>query len=60
MAASAGLVVVDGPHRFYMRPGAGQGVSRPALRSLRSKEGRLAWITARHGDPHAALLTRAP
>jgi hypothetical protein len=52
--------VVDGPHRFYMRPGTGQAVTRPALRALRSKEGRLAWITARHGDPHAALLTRAP
>jgi tRNA (mo5U34)-methyltransferase len=60
MATSAGLVVVDGPHRFYMRPGAGQAVTRPTLRALRSKEGRLAWITARHGDPHAALLTRAP
>jgi tRNA (mo5U34)-methyltransferase len=60
MVTAAGLVVVDGPHRFYMRPGTGQAVTRPALRALRSKEGRLAWITARHGDPHAALLTRAP
>ena len=60
MASAAGLVVLDGPRRFYMRPGAGQAVRRPPLRALRSKEGRLAWITARHGDPHAAVLTRVP
>jgi len=60
MATAAGLEVVEGPRRFYMRPGAGQAVTRPPLRALRSKEGRLAWITARHGDPHAALLTRVP
>jgi len=60
MATAAGLTVVDGPRRFYMQPGAGQVVTRPPASALRSKEGRLAWITARHGDPHAALLTRAP
>src|SRR5205814_1725304 len=55
MATVAGFTVVDGPSRFYMRPGAGQHVKRPSPRLLRSKEGRLAWITAARGDPHAAL-----
>ena len=58
MAVAAGFVVVDGPSRFYMQPGAGQQVSRPSWRALRSKEGRLAWITATRGDPHAALHAR--
>ena len=55
MAVVAGFDLVDSPRRFYMQPGAGQPLARPPLSALRSKEGRLAWITARRGDPHAAL-----
>ena len=39
--------------------GAGQQVVRPPWRTLRNKEGRLAWITATRGDPHAALGVEA-
>ena len=59
MVTIAGFAVVDGPRRFYMQPGAGQSLTRPPLRALRSKEGRLAWITATRGDPHAAVRGRA-
>ena len=59
MVTAAGFTVIDGPRRLYLRPGAGQQVTRPSLRSLRTKEGRLAWITASRGDPHAALRARA-
>ena len=55
MVSVAGFTVVDGPRRFYMQPGAGQQLARPKLKMLRSKEGRLAWITVRRGDPHAVL-----
>ena len=60
MAVAAGFVVLDGPRRFYMQPGAGQQLARPPLPALRSKEGRLAWITARRGDPHAAVRVTVP
>ena len=59
MVTAAGFTVVDGPRRLYLQPGAGQQVTRPALRALRTKEGRLAWITASRGDPHAAVRARA-
>jgi tRNA (mo5U34)-methyltransferase len=58
MATVAGFRVVDGPRRFSMQPGEGQPVSRPPLRALRTKDGRLAWVTATRGDPHAVLRAR--
>jgi tRNA (mo5U34)-methyltransferase len=55
LVTSGGFRVVEGPHRFAMRPGAGQPLSRPPLRALHTPAGRLAWTTWRRGDPHAAL-----
>jgi tRNA (mo5U34)-methyltransferase len=58
MVRSGGFDVVEGPWRFFMKPGAGQPVSTPPARTLRTRAGREVWITARRGDPHAALVAR--
>lgn len=58
LVESAGMEVFDGPHRFYMPVGAGQPVAPPPVRSLFRRAGREALVTARRGDPHAALRAR--
>ena len=57
-AEAAGFELVEPPRRLRMPPGAGQPIppTRPA--TFRSSEGRGAWMRARWGDPHAALLLR--
>lgn len=58
MVESAGFTVVDGPRRVYLQPGPGQVVGRPSARSLLSRGGREALVTARRGDPHACIRAR--
>jgi tRNA (mo5U34)-methyltransferase len=55
---SAAFDVVNGPTPFFMPPGKGQPLTRPAGRLLGSPAGREAWLTWWRGDPHAAVLAR--
>jgi tRNA (mo5U34)-methyltransferase len=58
MVVAAGLDVEAGPQRLAMKPGPGFPVPRVRLRHLRSFDGWQTWATARHGEPHAAVLAR--
>ena len=58
MTEAAGFEVVDGPHRFFMRYGAGGPKPRVHLRRLHTRAGREEALLALRGDPHAALLAR--
>jgi tRNA (mo5U34)-methyltransferase len=57
-AEAAGFALVSPPLRLRMPAGQGQPVPRPGLAMFRSPEARGAWMRARFGDPHAALLLR--
>lgn len=56
MAEAAGFALAAPPVRVRMP--AGRGQPRLPLRVLRSREGRRSYVSARFGDPHAALLLR--
>jgi len=56
MTEAAGFSPVAPPVRVRMPPGAGQ--PRLPLSVLGSREGRRSYLSARFGDPHAALLLR--
>jgi tRNA (mo5U34)-methyltransferase len=58
MVESAGFDVLEGPRRFFMKPGAGQPLASFSPGLLRHREGRDALVTAKRGDPHAAILAR--
>lgn len=58
MLTAAGFEVEASPRRLYVKPGAGQPVSRRNLRGMRTKAGRLALTIAYRGDPHAVVVGR--
>jgi tRNA (mo5U34)-methyltransferase len=57
-AEAAGFELVGEPLRLRMPAGPGQPVPPVRPLTLRSPEARGAWLRARFGDPHAALLLR--
>jgi tRNA (mo5U34)-methyltransferase len=58
MVEAAGFELVEPPRRVRMPRGAGQPVAAPPLRALAGREVRRAWLNARVGDPHCAILAR--
>jgi tRNA (mo5U34)-methyltransferase len=58
MVEAAGFELAAPPVRFRMPPGAGQPRPRASLAMLRHAGARTAWVTAKLGDPHAAVLAR--
>jgi tRNA (mo5U34)-methyltransferase len=57
-AEAAGFELMAPPLRLRMPAGPGQPVPTPGLATFRSPETRAAWMRARFGDRHAALLLR--
>jgi tRNA (mo5U34)-methyltransferase len=55
-AEAAGFELIQPPLRLRMPRGAGQPLPPTRPSTFRSREGRGAWMRARWGDPHAALL----
>jgi tRNA (mo5U34)-methyltransferase len=58
MIEAGGFEVVQGPRRIYMPPGTGQPLASFHPKLLMSRQGRLALVVARRGDPHAVVMAR--
>jgi tRNA (mo5U34)-methyltransferase len=55
MVRSSGMRLTRPSVRFWMPAGAGQPKAPIPWRALRTRQGRLARVNARRGDPHAAV-----
>jgi tRNA (mo5U34)-methyltransferase len=60
MVEAAGFELEGKPKWVYMKPGAGQQLPRPRLRSLRSRSAREAVLTKWKGEPHGLVVARQP
>jgi hypothetical protein len=58
MVESAGFQALGKPLRFRMPAGPGQPAARLRPSILLHPGARKAWMAARYGDPHAAILAR--
>jgi tRNA (mo5U34)-methyltransferase len=58
MVEAAGFELLGKPHRFRMPAGEGQPAARVSPAILLHAGARGAWLGARYGDPHAAILAR--